>query len=74
VKRDITYLQHSSAVQNLRAYSRQVRATEKAGALLCWDRAFMNSVEAFGASSEREADSPIDGKQWKPKQEMEHLE
>ena len=42
VKRDITYLRHSSAVQNLRAYRREVRATEKAGALPCWDRAFMN--------------------------------
>ena len=60
MKRDITYLRHSSAVQNLRAYRREVRATEKAGALPCWDRAFMNSVEAIGVSFEREADSPID--------------
>ena len=40
--------------------SHEVRVTEKADALPCWDRTFMNSVEAIGGSFEREADSPIE--------------
>ena|SRR5438132_8343702 len=51
VKRDITYLRHSSAVQNLRAYSREARIPT---------RADFFDLTMRRVSGEREADSPID--------------